>query len=324
MRSRVTFALVVAALLTGCGLSTTAAAVVDGQAIDDEQFQRQLDFLLADPRLQQEIPVEGGEEQRQEFTRQFLTFLIHQQLLREYAEDNGVEVPQDEVESQLQQQVDALGGEEAFQQQLAASGATRADVEALVREQVLRQQVAEAIASEAIGEEELQEEYEARIAEFTTADVAHILVPTQGEAERVAAEATPENFGELAQRFSQDPGSAQRGGDLGQQPLAGLVQPFADAVLQAPEGGIAGPVQTQFGWHVIFVRSRETEPFEAVRDRLLEETRGRAFTEWLQQRVREAEIRVNPKYGLFDEQTGQVVARTQTSPSPVPSVQVVP
>ena len=324
MRSPLKLAFVAALVLPACGLSTTAAAVVDGEAIDDGRFQRQLDFLLADPRLQQEVPVEDGEEQRQEFTRQFLTFLIHQELLHEYAEANRVEVPQGEVRVQLEQQIEALGGDEQFEQQLAQAGATRADVEALIREQVLRQAVAEAVASEAVTEEQLRETYEERAAEFTTAEVSHILVPSQGEAERIAAEATAENFGQLARRFSQDPGSAARGGDLGRQPLGGLVAPFADAVLQTPEGEVGGPVQTQFGWHVILVRSRDTEPFDSVRDRLVEESRGRAFTEWLQQRIREAEIRVNPRYGLFDESTGQVVARNQTSPSPAPSVQVAP
>ncbi|HWC32549.1 MAG TPA: peptidylprolyl isomerase [Actinomycetota bacterium] len=324
MRSSLKLAFAAALLLPACGLSTTAAAVVNGDQIDAEQFQRQLDFLLADPRLQQEVPAEGGEEQRQEFTRQFLTFLIHQQLLHEYADDNGIEVPQDEVRQQLEQQIESLGGEEQFEAQLANAQATRADVEALIREQVLRQQVAEEIASQAVTEEQLRETYEERRAEFTTAEVSHILVQTRAEAERIAAQATADNFARLARRFSQDPGSAGRGGDLGRQPLGGLVGPFAEAVLETPEGEVGGPVQTQFGWHVVLVRSLDAEPFDVVRDRLLEETRGRAFTEWLQERVREAEIRVNPRYGLFDEQSGQVVPRTQTSPSPAPTVQVVP
>lgn len=316
--------LVAALFLPACGLTTTAAAVVNGDAIDDAQFRRQLDFLLADPRLQQEVPVEGGEEQRQEFTRQFLTFLIHQELLRDYAEANAVDVPEEDVRAQLEQQIESLGGEEQFEAQLAEAEATRADVEALIREQVLRQQVAEEIASRAVTEEQLRETYEERRPEFTSAEISHILVQSEAEAERLAEQATPENFAQLARRFSEDPGSAARGGDLGRQPVGGLVAPFAEAVLTTPEGEVGGPVQTQFGWHLILVRGLDTEPFEAVRDRLLEETRGRAFTEWLQERIREAEVRVNPRYGLFDEESGQVVPRNQTSPSPPPSVQVVP
>ncbi|QEQ56450.1 peptidylprolyl isomerase [Chlorobium phaeovibrioides] len=61
------------------------------------------------------------------------------------------------------------------------------------------------------------------------------------------------NFAELARRYSADPGSAARGGDLGWFRSDRMVPEFADAVFASKPGAIVGPVQTQFGLHIIKV-----------------------------------------------------------------------
>jgi peptidyl-prolyl cis-trans isomerase D len=60
-----------------------------------------------------------------------------------------------------------------------------------------------------------------------------------------------EDFAKLAQQFSQDPGSAQKGGDLGWAGSKSYVAPFADAAFAMKQGDIVGPVKTQFGYHII-------------------------------------------------------------------------
>src|SRR5205823_9075809 len=76
------------------------------------------------------------------------------------------------------------------------------------------------------------------------------------KADEIAADArkNPAQFAELAKKFSQDPGSAAQGGDLGLFARDGsMVKPFEDAVFGAKAGDIVGPIQTDFGWHVIKV-----------------------------------------------------------------------
>ncbi|HTP46311.1 MAG TPA: SurA N-terminal domain-containing protein [Casimicrobiaceae bacterium] len=73
-------------------------------------------------------------------------------------------------------------------------------------------------------------------------------------AEELAAQAkkNPAQFAELAKSASQDPGSAGQGGDLGMVERDGsMPKPFEDAVFSMKQGEIAGPVRTDFGWHVI-------------------------------------------------------------------------
>lgn len=313
-------------LLTGCSdLLTTAAATVDGRKIEEDRFVRELDFLLADPRFAQQLPTgEEGELQRKELARQYLTFLIHQQVVQDYADEHDVQVEGQEVDALLEQQIADLGGPEAFAGLLRTANASEADVRSLLEEQVLREGVAAAIVEQQLSEEQLRRTYEERALEFSQVQVAHILVETEEEARDILERATPQTFGDLAQRFSLDTGSAVNGGDLGVQRPADLVQPFADATLEIPIGEVGGPVQTEFGWHLIHVIDRQTQPFESVRDSLLQELRGQVFTDWLIEHVQAAEIRVNPRYGYFDEASGSVLERTSTSPLPVPSIQLQP
>jgi peptidyl-prolyl cis-trans isomerase D len=60
-----------------------------------------------------------------------------------------------------------------------------------------------------------------------------------------------EDFAKLAKEFSQDPGSADKGGDLGMADRKAFVAPFADAAWGMKEGEIAGPVKTEFGYHIL-------------------------------------------------------------------------
>lgn len=312
--------------LTACSdLLTTAAATVDGRKIDEDQFVRELDFLLADPRFAQQLPTgEEGETARKELARQYLTFLIHQQVVRVYADEHDVDIDSAQVDGLYQQQITELGGPEVFARLLREAGATERDVRSLLEQQVLREGVAEAVVAEELGEEQLRQEYEERSLEFSQVQVAHILVQSEREAEQLLERATPQSFGNLARRFSLDEGSAANGGDLGVQRAVDLVQPFAEAALDIPVGEVGGPVQTDFGWHLLHVIDRQTQPFEEVRETLLQELRGQVFTEWLLARLQTSDVRVNPRYGVFDEESGSIRERTSTSPVPAPTIQLQP
>ncbi len=91
--------------------------------------------------------------------------------------------------------------------------------------------------------------------------VRHILLQVSDPKEDAAAKAKAdsilkraqagEDFAALAKEFSQDPGSAAQGGDLGWSERKAFVGPFADAAFSMKEGEIRGPVKTQFGYHIL-------------------------------------------------------------------------
>lgn len=124
------------------------------------------------------------------------------------------------------------------------------------------------------------------------ANVRHILVQTEEEAQDVLqALNNGESFATLASAVSQDRsdqgGSAQRGGELGWAPVSNYVEPFAEAVRNAAIGEIVGPVQSDFGYHIIQVRGRENREVSELQIEREQETQ---FTEWLDElRLAQAE-----------------------------------
>jgi peptidyl-prolyl cis-trans isomerase D len=86
-----------------------------------------------------------------------------------------------------------------------------------------------------------------------------------------------EDFAKLAQQFSQDAASAQKGGDLGLADRKAYVAPFAEAAFSMKEGEIQGPVKTQFGYHIIKVEGIQpasTKTFEQAKSELEADYRG--------------------------------------------------
>lgn len=63
-----------------------------------------------------------------------------------------------------------------------------------------------------------------------------------------------DNFAQKAKELSKDPGSAQNGGDLGMNDIRGYVAEFSKALANAKEGSIIGPVDTEYGTHIIYVK----------------------------------------------------------------------
>ena len=100
----------------------------------------------------------------------------------------------------------------------------------------------------------------------------HILVKTEAEANDLAAQLKKGgDFAKLAKEKSLDPGSKEKGGDLGWFSPAGMVKPFSDAVTNMKKGEVSAPVQTQFGWHLIKLndsRAAQVPSYDKVKESL--------------------------------------------------------
>jgi parvulin-like peptidyl-prolyl isomerase len=95
---------------------------------------------------------------------------------------------------------------------------------------------------------------------------SHILInfgtnkdSAKAEAERILGLAKKGDFAELANTYSQDKGTAPQGGDLGWFGKGKMVKEFEDAALPAAKGSIVGPVESQFGYHIIKVIDKNSE-----------------------------------------------------------------
>ncbi len=118
----------------------------------------------------------------------------------------------------------------------------------------------------------------------------HILVQDQETAMEVLKKLSEgADWSALAAEYSQDPGSAEKGGDLGWFPRGVMVPAFEKVAFQLKVGEISPPVQTDYGWHIIQVLGHEERPLsEGDYQRLREQK----FQEWLSEVRNQAEIEI--------------------------------
>jgi peptidyl-prolyl cis-trans isomerase D len=154
-----------------------------------------------------------------------------------------------------------------------------------------------------VSEDDLHKYYTENAARYTTPEerrASHILInapkdasadvraKAKAKAEALLAQvkANPDSFAELAKKNSDDPGSAERGGDLDYFARGAMVQPFDEAAFKLKPGEISGVVESDFGYHIIKltgVRGGEKRSFESARAEMEREIKAqlaqRKFTE---------------------------------------------
>jgi peptidyl-prolyl cis-trans isomerase D len=138
-----------------------------------------------------------------------------------------------------------------------------------------------------VTDDELKAIYQQGIQQFEVPDrvhAEHILLTTVGKTDAEVSEIKKQavdvlaqarkkgaNFEDLAKKYSQDPGSAPKGGDLGWLTHGQTVPEFDKAVFTTPPGQISDLVHTEYGFHIIKVLEKEnahTKPFDEVKDSL--------------------------------------------------------
>lgn len=134
---------------------------------------------------------------------------------------------------------------------------------------------------------EMQAEYDRvkAAASATEYHARHILVKDEAEAKKLIADLGKKaKFEDLAKKYSKDPGSAKKGGDLNWADPSSFVKEFSDAMVALKKGEMTKtPVKTKFGWHIIKLedsRPMQFPPFDSVQDQLRKELQ--------QKRAREA------------------------------------
>jgi len=161
--------------------------------------------------------------------------------------------------------------EDAFKTELANQKVTLDQVRNMQRQQMMVQKLLEAEVGTkaAVTATEIEKVYKENPTAFQLPDQVHashilITVPPDGDA-AVKAEALAKatsvlksarggkDFAALAKEFSQDPGSAAQGGDLGFFAAGQMVPQFSDAAFKLKPGTISDVVETQFGYHIIKV-----------------------------------------------------------------------
>lgn len=225
------------------------------------------------------VPAEGSAE-RDDFMRELLDELVDNQvILQAAAQDTLLEIDDDRVEESLQQRMASVesnfGGREPMEQALREAGLSVQSFREMQRDMIGQRLLVQLYVQRyggdgavEVSDEEVREYFEAqrdalqeRPATVAFRQVVLTVVPSDSavatalelaEALRERA-AAGEDFGELAREHSQDPGSAQAGGDLGWFRRGNFAEEFEEAAFALPEGETSDVVETIFGYHVIKV-----------------------------------------------------------------------
>jgi foldase protein PrsA len=300
--------------LAACSSARPPAAVVNGTRITDEQVQENVPLFQFLASIQNSAcgQVQAGERPDAACTRSVLTNLIEEQIVLPFARSHHLSVPSSQIDQTISS-LDQSVGADKVTTLLKAQGLTTSDLRGLLSRLLLIQAAEQEVVKEQVSDADLRKLYEQNKLQFTQLHAKHILVKTQAEAEKIAKEATPQNFAKLAEKFSIDTGSAKNGGDLGTVTAAQFDPDFVNAALALSPGQISGPVHTQFGWHVIMLVSAQVVPFDQAKQQLLTQEGNGPFVDWIKGRLRSATVEVNPKYGRYDPSTGGVVPITSTA-----------
>jgi len=256
-------------------------------SITKESFDRDVAFRWS-------MEVQSGRANSQEpslaFRRQVLEEIISARLLRIMAANSGIEVTDEEVDTDYMERRKRMPSEEAFQQHLRAMQMTEPQLKQEIRSRIQVERYKEKETADVTVPDEAVQTLYAELKEAgstlrpaMTADVRHILIRPQGNDDigwdnaRAKVEAARqrvldgESFADVARDLSQDPVSAPEGG-LYREALPDLVgMEIGTQMMTIPIGEVSEPFRSQVGWHIITVDARHEPgqiPFEDMEEAL--------------------------------------------------------
>ena len=217
--------------------------------------------------------------------------LIEAELVREEAARRGSAASQDELDTALRMlfseqpavgQALGTGGSAAPTLSLEQAGTELKAI--LDRGKLLTEDEVRGLVLEP---SVLKEELTAALSESakTTAEqvrARHILVDDEAVAADVRARLDRgEDFAAVAKELSRDPGSKDKGGELGWFPRGQMVPEFEAAAFSLQTGEISQPIKTSFGYHLVQVEEKATDrPLDSG---IVRQQRSQAFDQWLAQ-----------------------------------------
>jgi peptidyl-prolyl cis-trans isomerase C len=261
-------------------------ATVNGEQITKADLEKAFNEALA-ASGQANAPLTA--DQKMQGYRQILDGMIMEKLVDKQAA--AVKVDQTEIDAQLAKIKSQFPSEEVFQAEMKKSSLTMdqfvANLTKSIRQTKWMQ--AQVAGKDTVTEDDAKKFYDANTKEFANPDLvraSHILIRVapdasasqqkvaQNKAKAAIARANKEPFDKLAAELSEEPGAAQRGGDLGYFPKDKMVPEFADAAFSQKVGTVsATPVKTKFGYHVIKVTDKKpagTATFEEAKAQIMQ------------------------------------------------------
>lgn len=225
-------------------------ARVNGQPIGRQEFERQVArFEAAMIGQGYDFSGEEGKQLDQQIRRQVLEAMIDELLIIQAAQAAGVTVADDVIQQRIQNDIAAVGSEEALHAWLSQNGMTMEEYQAMTRAAILTEEMVRRLAND------LPQT-------LPQVRLRQILVATEAEAQDLRRQLEAgADFSELARTHSLDESTRDSGGDLGFVPLGeGVLLPAVEeAVKGLSAGQIAGPIASPYGYYLVQVVEAASE-----------------------------------------------------------------
>ena len=236
--------------------------------------------------------------------------LIVKTLLDEEIKKRGIKISNKDTEDAIKDIIDKVGSKEQLDNILKQNGITSAQFKKEIAEQVKIKKLAEQLGDSSVSDADAKKYYDQHIERFKYPEqikASHILIAAnrkdleelvkaenegisesdlkakvdakikekKEKAEKILAQLKkdPSQFAKIAKEKSEDPGSAINGGDLGFFPKGKMVPEFEKAAFAIKPNTLSEVIQTQYGYHIIYVTDRKAagqEPFDKVQNDIKE------------------------------------------------------
>jgi peptidyl-prolyl cis-trans isomerase C len=278
------------------------AATVNGEPIYTAEVDRYVREIGA--RFGVDFSKGDAARQRQQVARSVLDQLIERTLILQEARRTGRLASDAAVEDRLRQIAQAFPSPEEFDRALQQQGVSRAELRDRVRFELTVRRILDDLRVPAPTDQEARAYFQAHREAFDEPErvrVRHVLLRTEAEARVALARLRAgESFAQVAKELSQDPGTRDRGGEVGLVAPGQTVPEFEQVAFRLKPGELSEPVRTSFGYHIVQVTEKlpaKKATWEGVRQQVLEllreNKRREAFEAWVKELRGRAKIAVH-------------------------------
>jgi peptidyl-prolyl cis-trans isomerase SurA len=292
------------------------AAIVNDDIITIYEVNREYAIALKEEEKRTGQPL--SQEALNTLKKDIINALIDRKLIKQKIKELNIVVSEEEVRQSIEdvKKQNKLS-QEALASALLAQGLTFDQYRAQIKEQLerLRLMSQEVKSKIQVGEKEVRDYYDANLSQYTeepTYRARHIFLKIDKQATNeeikkvmlkaanVMAEAgSGADFTELAKKYSDDPGAAKDGGDLGTFKKGDMLPEIETAVLAMKPGEISELVTSAAGFHIIKLEEKiagKVKPFESVKglidDQLYRQKSEERFKQWAEDLRKSASIEI--------------------------------
>ncbi|BDG38464.1 peptidylprolyl isomerase [Saccharococcus caldoxylosilyticus] len=217
------------------------------------------------------VKTKDGNITKEEFYNE-MKARVGKEVIRDLIDEKVLSKKYKVTDKEIDKQIENLKEAYGTQYDLAVQQNGEKAIREMVKLDLLRQKAA--MEDIKVTEKELKEYYNSYKPKIRA---SHILVKDEKTAKEIKAKLDKgEDFAKLAKQYSQDPGSAANGGDLGWFGPGKMVKEFEDAAYKLKVGQVSDPVKTDYGYHIIKVTAKEKKkPFNEMKDEIEFEVKQR-------------------------------------------------